>query len=58
MPQEPYHPAYQEKVITNFKPILNPEYGFPIINYVFIALHNPTEAQENEFINFMNRIIK
>ena len=44
----------KDNVITNFKPILNPPaMGFPIINYVFIALHNPTEEQEKKFINFM-----
>ena len=27
--------------------------GFPIINYVFIALHNPNEEQEKKFIKYM-----
>ncbi|KHO45724.1 MAG: Lrp/AsnC family transcriptional regulator, leucine-responsive regulatory protein [archaeon GW2011_AR3] len=44
----------KDKVITNFKPILNPPaMGFPIINYVFIALHNPTPDEEKKFISFM-----
>lgn len=44
----------KDKVITNFKPILNPPtMGFPIINYVFIALHNPSKEQEDKFIEYM-----
>lgn len=43
-----------DKVILNFKPILNPPaMGYPIINYVFISLHNPTEEQEKKFIKYM-----
>jgi DNA-binding Lrp family transcriptional regulator len=42
------------KVIVNFKPILNsPAMGYPIINYVFIALHNPTAEQEEKFVKYM-----
>ncbi len=44
----------KDKVILNFKPILNPpNMGFPIINYVFIALHNPSAEEEKKFIAFM-----
>ncbi|MBS3109146.1 Lrp/AsnC family transcriptional regulator [Candidatus Woesearchaeota archaeon] len=44
----------KDKVISNFKPILNPPaMGFPIINYVFISLHNPTEKEEKKFISYM-----
>ncbi|MFA5797747.1 MAG: Lrp/AsnC family transcriptional regulator [Candidatus Woesearchaeota archaeon] len=44
----------KNKVILNFKPILNPPaMGYPIINYVFIALHNPSAEQEKKFIAFM-----
>lgn len=44
----------RDKVITNFKPILNPPaMGYPIINYVFIALHNPTEEEEERFLKYM-----
>lgn len=44
----------KDKVILNFKPILNPPaMGYPIINYVFIALNNPNEEQERKFTNFM-----
>jgi DNA-binding Lrp family transcriptional regulator len=42
------------KVIRGFKPIYNPPaMGFPIINYVFISLYNPSEKNEAEFLNFM-----
>ncbi len=42
------------KVIVAFKPIYNtPNMGFPIINYVFIALYNPTEQREKEFIKYL-----
>lgn len=41
-------------VIKAFKPILNPpNMGFPIINYVFISLYNPSEKKEQEFINYL-----
>src|SRR3990167_1647631 len=41
------------KVISAFKPIYNPpNMGFPIINYVFIALYNPSEENEKEFVRF------
>ncbi len=44
----------RDKVIIGFRPILNPpSMGFPIINYVFIALHNPSEEQEKKFVGFM-----
>ncbi len=42
------------KVIINFKPIYNSaNMGYPIINYVFIALYNPTEAREKQFITYL-----
>jgi len=42
------------RVITNFKPILNtPAMGFPIVNYVFISLYNPTPEEEKKFIKFL-----
>jgi DNA-binding Lrp family transcriptional regulator len=42
------------KVIINFKPILNtPAMGFPIVNYVFISLYNPTPDEEKKFIKFL-----
>lgn len=45
-----------EKVISSFKPILQPpKMGFPIVNYIFISLYNPTEKQEKEFLNFLKR---
>lgn len=41
-------------VITAFKPIYNPpNMGFPIINYVFIALYNPSEENEKEFVKYL-----
>lgn len=41
-------------VIKAFKPILDsPRMGFPIINYVFIALYNPSPEKEKEFLKFM-----
>jgi len=44
----------QNKVIYAFKPIYNsPKMGFPVINYVFLALYNPTEEQERQFVNYM-----
>ncbi len=44
----------KNKVIINFKPILNPPaMGYPIINYVFIALNNPNTEQEKKFISYM-----
>jgi Lrp/AsnC family transcriptional regulator, leucine-responsive regulatory protein len=45
----------QKKVIIAFKPLLNPPVmGFPIVNYVFIALYNPSEEKEKEFLTFLN----
>ncbi len=42
------------KIILAFKPILNPpNMGFPIINYVFISLYNPSPEKEKEFLSFM-----
>ena len=42
------------KVIYTFKPIYNPpKMGFPIINYVFIALYNPSESKEKEFLQYL-----
>ncbi|GEM_PF-572197 len=42
------------KVIINFKPIYNSaNMGYPIINYVFIALYNPTEEREKQFITYL-----
>ena len=42
------------KVISSFKPILQPpRMGFPIVNYVFISLYNPTEKQEQELLKFL-----
>ncbi len=41
-------------VISAFKPIYNPpSMGYPIINYVFISLYNPSEEQEKEFLKFL-----
>lgn len=41
-------------VIGAFKPIYNPpNMGFPIINYVFISLYNPSEKKEKEFLDFL-----
>jgi len=42
------------RVIHAFKPIYDtPQLGFPIVNYVFISLYNPTEAKEEEFLKFL-----
>jgi len=42
------------KVIAAFKPLYNsPRMGFPIINYVFIALYNPSEEKEKEFLQYL-----
>lgn len=42
------------KVISAFMPIYNPpNMGFPIINYVFISLYNPSEEKEKEFLKFL-----
>lgn len=42
------------KVILNFKPIYNSaNMGYPIINYVFISLYNPTEEREKQFIKYL-----
>ena len=42
------------KVIIAFTPIYNPpNMGFPIIDYVFISLYNPSEVQEKEFLKFL-----
>lgn len=42
------------KVILSIKPIYNPPtMGFPIVNYVCIALYNPSEEQEKEFLKFL-----
>ncbi|MFH1133335.1 MAG: Lrp/AsnC family transcriptional regulator [Nanoarchaeota archaeon] len=44
----------RKQVITAFRPIYNPPaMGFPIINYVFIALYNPSETKEKEFLGFL-----
>jgi Lrp/AsnC family leucine-responsive transcriptional regulator len=44
----------QAKVISAFMPIYNPpNMGFPIINYVFISLYNPSEEKEQEFLRFL-----
>ena len=44
----------QAKVLYAFKPIYNPpSMGFPIINYVFISLYNPSEEKENEFLTYL-----
>lgn len=41
-------------VISAFKPIYNPPtMGFPIINYVFISLYNPSEKEEEKFLKFL-----
>lgn len=41
-------------VIKAFKPIYNPpNMGFPIINYVFISLYNPSEKKEQKFIDYL-----
>jgi Lrp/AsnC family transcriptional regulator, leucine-responsive regulatory protein len=43
------------KVIIAFKPLLNQvKMGFPTVNYVFIALYNPSEEKEKEFLKFLN----
>lgn len=42
------------RIIYTFKPIYNPPMmGFSTINYVFIALYNPSEEQEKKFLAFM-----
>ena len=42
------------RTIIGFKPIYNsPSLGFPIINYVFISLYNPTEEKEADFIKYI-----
>jgi DNA-binding Lrp family transcriptional regulator len=42
------------KVILAFKPILNQaKMGFPTVNYVFIALYNPSDEKEKEFLKFL-----
>ncbi len=42
------------KVLYAFKPIYNPPImGFPIINYVFISLYNPSPEKEKEFLTFL-----
>jgi len=42
------------KVISSFKPILQPPImGFPIVNYVFISLYNPTEKQESDLLKYL-----
>ncbi len=44
----------EAKVILAFTPIYNPpKMGFPVINYVFISLYNPTEEKEKEFLKFL-----
>ncbi|MBI2147119.1 Lrp/AsnC family transcriptional regulator [Candidatus Woesearchaeota archaeon] len=41
-------------VILGFTPIYNPPaMGYPVINYVFIALYNPSEEQEKEFLRYL-----
>lgn len=41
-------------VILGFAPLYNPlAMGFPIINYVFISLYNPSEEQEKEFLRYL-----
>ena len=41
-------------VISAFMPIYNPpSMGFPIINYVFISLYNPSEEKEQAFLKFL-----
>ncbi|MFH0977761.1 MAG: Lrp/AsnC family transcriptional regulator [Candidatus Woesearchaeota archaeon] len=44
------------KVIAAFKPLYHsPRMGFPVINYVFIALYNPSAEKEKEFLGFLKR---
>jgi Lrp/AsnC family transcriptional regulator, leucine-responsive regulatory protein len=44
----------ERKVILSFKPLLNPPVmGYPIINYVFISLYNPSQEQEKLFISYL-----
>jgi DNA-binding Lrp family transcriptional regulator len=41
-------------VIMAFRPLYNPPaMGFPIVNYVFIALYNPSEENEKAFIAYL-----
>ncbi len=41
-------------VIFAFRPLYNPpRMGFPVINYVFIALYNPSAQKEQEFLRFL-----
>lgn len=43
-------------VIKSFKPLFNPpNMGFPIINYVFISLYNPSEKKESEFLEYLKK---
>ncbi|MEK6963238.1 MAG: Lrp/AsnC family transcriptional regulator [Nanoarchaeota archaeon] len=42
------------KVLYAFKPVYNPpSMGFPIINYVFISIYNPSPEKEKEFLTFL-----
>lgn len=44
----------EAKVILAFTPIYNPpKMGYPIINYVFISLYNPSEETEKEFLKYL-----
>lgn len=41
-------------VIDAFKPIYNPPaMGFPVINYVFLSLYNPSVEEEKKFLTFL-----
>lgn len=43
-----------QKIIVSFKPIFNPPHmGYPIYNYIFFSLYNPTEEKEEEFIKYI-----
>lgn len=43
-----------KRVILAFTPIYNPpNMGFPIINYVFIALYNPSAEKEQELLKYL-----
>lgn len=44
----------EAKVLLAFKPLYNPPaMGYPIINYVFIALYNPSEENERAFLSYL-----
>ncbi|PIN75996.1 hypothetical protein COV18_01065 [Candidatus Woesearchaeota archaeon CG10_big_fil_rev_8_21_14_0_10_37_12] len=44
----------KKDVISAFKPIYNPPtMGYPIVNYVFISISNPSEEKEKQFLKHL-----